>query len=326
MPPPDGITLYMARIDPHLTFGCEVCPDISLALRELLEDVQHEFLRRLLGLHRRSTLAVLFSETGVLPVRFRRILLAIGYMQYLLSLPPKHLANAALRDSIALAQTGRPCWLSDIHIVLQQLPVPILLSPHRLTIDGLDALKKDVRASCHQWIDERLNAMAERLPLIQDRRQLRDNGSLGPSPMKLQLYLRIPVPAHRKALTRLILSAHTLGVELLRYVERDRPAVPRYARLCRFCRRRVETEAHALLECTEPALQSLRTGLLRDVTILLPDMPRQWNSAEPLIRYLLQSGDLDCVKRLAKHAYEVSEVFTTCPLFRPAAYTYSVLQ
>ncbi|KAJ7330404.1 hypothetical protein DFH08DRAFT_638183, partial [Mycena albidolilacea] len=104
-------------------------------------------------------------------------------------------------------------------------------------------------ASCHQWIDERLNAMAERLPLIQDRQQLRDDGSLGPSPMKLQLYLRIPVPAHRKALTRLILSAHTLGVELLRYVERDRPAVPRYTRLCRFCRRRVETEAHALLEC-----------------------------------------------------------------------------
>ncbi|KAJ7336283.1 hypothetical protein DFH08DRAFT_939319 [Mycena albidolilacea] len=78
---------------PHLTFGCEVSLDITLTLREKLEDVQHEFLHRLLGLHRCSMLAVLFSETGVIPVHYRRASLAVGYLHYLLSLPSTHLAK-----------------------------------------------------------------------------------------------------------------------------------------------------------------------------------------------------------------------------------------
>jgi hypothetical protein len=49
-----------------------------------------------------------------------------------------------------------------------------------------------------------------------------------PVSMKFRAYLRVPVPAHRKALTRILLASHALGIEMLRYRERLRLPVPRH--------------------------------------------------------------------------------------------------
>jgi hypothetical protein len=114
LPPREGVQLYMARVDPLLTFGCEVALDVDEGLLGELEAVQHLYLCRLLGLHSRSTLAILFTETGVMPIKFRCVILAIGYLIYLLSLPPLHFARVAFEDSLALARLGCPCWLSDL--------------------------------------------------------------------------------------------------------------------------------------------------------------------------------------------------------------------
>ena len=92
LPLKEGKILYMARVDPILTFGCEVVLDIEDALVQklTLADVQHLFIQRLLGLGPHSLLATLFTETGILPLRFRRAKLAIGYLLYLMRLPPSH--------------------------------------------------------------------------------------------------------------------------------------------------------------------------------------------------------------------------------------------
>ncbi|KAJ7124457.1 hypothetical protein C8R44DRAFT_619990 [Mycena epipterygia] len=75
----------------------------------------------------------------------------------------------------------------------------------------------------------------------------------------------VSIPSHRKALTRLLLSDHTLSVERLRYPARYRLAIPREEPLCRFCRAAVEDEAHALLNCNGLALLTdLRTCFLAD--------------------------------------------------------------
>ncbi|KAJ7505652.1 hypothetical protein B0H11DRAFT_1707739, partial [Mycena galericulata] len=62
-----GIWLYMARIDPHLSFGSEVCLDVVSAHLGEPTDVQRRFIRRLLGVHSLSILSVLFKETSVIP-------------------------------------------------------------------------------------------------------------------------------------------------------------------------------------------------------------------------------------------------------------------
>ncbi|KAJ7156263.1 hypothetical protein C8R46DRAFT_910115, partial [Mycena filopes] len=77
LPAWDARKLYMARIDPYLTAGCDVCLDVDTKGLKMLEKVQLMFLRRMLGLGSRSMRAVLFSETGIWPIKYRRIYLAL---------------------------------------------------------------------------------------------------------------------------------------------------------------------------------------------------------------------------------------------------------
>jgi hypothetical protein len=94
--------MYMARVDPHLTFGCEASLDTCATGIGLYEEVQKRFSRRLLGLPHRSPREPLYTETGMLPIRHRRVILALTYLQYLLSLPSGEYASLACRDSLDL--------------------------------------------------------------------------------------------------------------------------------------------------------------------------------------------------------------------------------
>ncbi|KAF7342021.1 RNA-directed DNA polymerase from mobile element jockey [Mycena venus] len=326
LPPPEGIRLYMARINPHLTFGCKVCLDVVPSHLAKLTDVQHEFIRRLLGVNSRSILTVLFTETGIIPLSYRRVALALGYLIYLLTLPAHHLANAAYLDSLRLAQHGHPCWLSDLRVVLLLLPVPVQLSALDLSVDGVNGIRKAVDAAGQKWLNDEITAMSSRLPLIQGRLERNENRDFVSTALKLRQYLRVPVPAHRKALTRLLLSSHTLGIEILRWKERLRARVPRESRFCRFCRLAVESEGHAMLGCTYPELVALRYSFLDDIYRLAPDLPRAWVSTEVFLRVLLQRQDFDLVQRLAKYTFDVFAIYATCLVFRPAEYLYNTLE
>jgi hypothetical protein len=70
--PDDGRKLYMARIDPVLTHGCEIMPDIGHAAFRELGLASHAYLRRLLGLNPRSMVCVLYTETGIIPLLYPR--------------------------------------------------------------------------------------------------------------------------------------------------------------------------------------------------------------------------------------------------------------
>jgi hypothetical protein len=129
-----------------------------------LEDVQNEYLCRLLSLNRHSVLAILFSKTGIIPLRYRQLSLAISYLAHLMSLPPTHIASIAYRDSIQITRDGLPCWLLDLCYALSHLPVPVLLSMDSLTPDGIADLKHCLNASCSTWIGEKIVSMSGRLP------------------------------------------------------------------------------------------------------------------------------------------------------------------
>jgi hypothetical protein len=84
--PKEFKTLYMARVDCHLIHGCEVSPDSDDVHVKELCAVQTDFLRQVLNINSHSMLAPLFTETGIMPLRIRRFLLLLGYLQYLLLL------------------------------------------------------------------------------------------------------------------------------------------------------------------------------------------------------------------------------------------------
>ncbi|KAJ6558518.1 hypothetical protein DFH09DRAFT_532903 [Mycena vulgaris] len=83
-----------------------------------------------------------------------------------------------------------------------------------LDADSVIEIPKGVTAACEKF--------ASRLPLIQGRLERDEDAKFVQMPLKMRQYLRVPVPAHRKALTRLYLSSHTLAIEILRYTERYR--------------------------------------------------------------------------------------------------------
>ncbi|KAJ7467919.1 hypothetical protein FB451DRAFT_1177583 [Mycena latifolia] len=154
LPPYEGIRLYNARIDLHLTFGSEVCLDVVPDHLKELTDVQHEFTRRLLGVHSHSILSILSTETGVTLLAYRRPWLALGYLIYLITLPLRHLAKAAYLDSLLLSAAGHPSWFSDLRFVLQRLLVPIQL-PHRLLeADDVIHIRTNVTAACVKWLGD----------------------------------------------------------------------------------------------------------------------------------------------------------------------------
>ncbi|KAK0216990.1 hypothetical protein IW262DRAFT_162223 [Armillaria fumosa] len=65
--------------------ACDVSVDIDPTLLMQLEPIQKLFLRRLLGIAKWSPVAPLFSETGMWPIKYRRIMLALRYWQYALT-------------------------------------------------------------------------------------------------------------------------------------------------------------------------------------------------------------------------------------------------
>ncbi|KAJ3858921.1 hypothetical protein EV359DRAFT_13776, partial [Lentinula novae-zelandiae] len=121
LPPREGIILYMARVDPHLIFGCEIVLDIDLSLLGDLEQAQCQYLRRLLGISKRSMRAILFTELGIEPIRYRRLGLALGYLQSLLIQPDHRVVRDAFTHSLHLARSGHATWVNDLRSTLSKL-------------------------------------------------------------------------------------------------------------------------------------------------------------------------------------------------------------
>ncbi|KAJ7127790.1 hypothetical protein C8R44DRAFT_616448, partial [Mycena epipterygia] len=122
----DSRTLYMARVDPYLTADCEICLDMDAKSLKLLESVQCMFLRRMLGPGARPMKAVLFSETGIWPIKYRRVYLALSYLCYLLGLKtedekPQRPAWNGLQKSLNLARARKISWINDLCIILSRL-------------------------------------------------------------------------------------------------------------------------------------------------------------------------------------------------------------
>ncbi|TFK80935.1 hypothetical protein K466DRAFT_441345, partial [Polyporus arcularius HHB13444] len=247
LPPASVLSMYKSLIEPHLVYGCEAALDVRPLSLKPLVDVQTAYLRRAIGLGPRSQLTPLYTETGIWPLRYRRLALVLRWLLYVLRDRPT-LPLAAIREAWQLAQDGHSSWWGDLCLSLLDLPVPVLLPLEDLpTVETARAALQQLELSLARHLFEAVMS-SERLPVLQARfRRL-------PTPITLshvccrRTYLTVTHPKHREALVRLIASDHPLGVEEGR---RQSWEVPRHRRVCRFCRHRnaLEDEAHALLAC-----------------------------------------------------------------------------
>ncbi|KAJ6550268.1 hypothetical protein B0H19DRAFT_996947, partial [Mycena capillaripes] len=254
----------MARVDPYLTSGCDVILDIEAKSLKRLERVQLKFLRHMLGVGSRSLRAVLFSETGIWPIKYRRVYLALKNLCYLLELDHKRPAWNALQASLTLARANQISWINDLRIVLSRLHVPVELDISvNLNIQTVQATMKAVKKSMEAWIDEEIASSSRVCNVLVGRLEMdKETGKLVKKSLDFRHYLRVKQPEHRKALTKMVLSSHSLAVERRRWKERGKKIVPRQWRLCRFCYIYVEDPAHAMFKCSQSELTEIRKSFL----------------------------------------------------------------
>ncbi|KAJ3848187.1 hypothetical protein EV368DRAFT_49809, partial [Lentinula lateritia] len=130
--------------------------DTDTFLLSMLEQVQLLCLRRLLGLSRRSMVAPLFTEMGVMPIHFRRIILALRYLIYL---PLEHYANLALQANHVLRSSGNSCWLSDLNWAIRHLPNSTLVLPPLTLLSEQTVLSliKSISQNCNQFLQSEID-------------------------------------------------------------------------------------------------------------------------------------------------------------------------
>ncbi|KAK0460916.1 uncharacterized protein EV420DRAFT_1529147 [Desarmillaria tabescens] len=261
---------------------------------------------------------------GMTPLPYRRLLLALSYLQYLLFLPERHYANLALQASLSLAKNGRPSWFSDLLHVLRRLAPSLSLSPSAdITIDGIIHLIDNVEKIAEQSLTEVINRSPKGRMLrgfyndISVPRALAKFMSKSPKIARYKSYLNLPIPSHRKSLTRLLMSAHTLAVEVLRWKERYRPFVLRHWRLCRFCKVAVEDEPHAMLGCcANNTLVHRRHRFRADIAAIIPDMGLLWSSPCTLqeqLWFLLRVSSIEGV--VAKFIHDIFTIYSSEPVY-----------
>ncbi|KAJ7262647.1 hypothetical protein B0H12DRAFT_1269863 [Mycena haematopus] len=292
-------TLYMARVDCHLTHGCEISPDCEDVHVKHLCDVQ-------------SMVISLYTETGIVPLRVRRFILALGYLQYLIGLHPSHFANAALNNSIKLAVMGKKFWARDLLTAATKLPFPC--PPPDLataTPKSIFDYAKSVEGLSMQWIQGELDS-SEKLYLLKGRREPQKDKPPAPQTLRLRHYLfMVKTQKHREALTSLLLSTHLLAVEILRYGDHlHKREEDRSQRVCRFCKSEVETPEHALL------VSSLRAVFVKQLLRDAPTLRRRMVELDSIEFFKAMVHERLTIPLVAKFAYEVLEVFYAVRVFR----------
>jgi hypothetical protein len=204
-----------------------------------MTQLQIDFLRTCYGLHIRSVKEIMLTDTAILPIPERLLLLAIKYHNYGLD-KPSHLENAALRDFMQLANTARHSWYGSFLKALIPYNIP---PPTGTTPIDLAEVKKRMINSILTNTKLRVSEMS-RLSLHHDI----------PVTWTRKPYVNLEYPL-AAAVASLRSSTYFLNIERLRRADASR-RVERQNRRCPRCPAAVEDEKHALLVC--PAFEEER--------------------------------------------------------------------
>jgi len=118
IPPQVTRTLYCALVDCHLIHAADIAPDISAQLLMKHSDLQKRCLQKILLVSKHSVIAPLYTESGIMPMAPRHVLLALRYLLYLIHLPNKNYSFMALQQSENLRNADSPSWLTDLDFAL----------------------------------------------------------------------------------------------------------------------------------------------------------------------------------------------------------------
>jgi hypothetical protein len=250
--------LYTALVDCHLTHGCEVIIDTKDSPTGPLGKLvmtQRKVARHILHVKRRSAVDPLYTELGIWPISERRLLLALGYLDYLLGAEDSLLAKRAVFESYELwTRIRAPCWIGDLNQrVIRYTERSRLPLPHEWDRHTLSELKSEIKRKMIRGMEGRISSNPL-LYLIHNRKEPMKEEFPKKVALKLRHYLtQVRVTSHRRAITKLLFGEDQYALHAVHHI-------PREERLCRMCHVAIESPHHVLMQCTADIL----TCALRD--------------------------------------------------------------
>ncbi|KAL0562686.1 hypothetical protein V5O48_019396, partial [Marasmius crinis-equi] len=168
-----------------------------------------------------------------------------------------------------------------------------------------------------EWVENELGEKFRKVYLLRERKEPNQEGSgYRYKTMCMRQYLRdIENSQHRKVFTKILAGDHPLAVERLRWVDNHRVQVPYEERMCRFCREKVETPEHALLQCSHPPALELRRRYLQEYQLLTG---KHLDDDSDLTGFLV--GMFNCrpaYQKTAKFMYDTIKIFDAVALYVP---------
>ncbi|CAK5267463.1 unnamed protein product [Mycena citricolor] len=213
------------------------------------------------------------------------------------------------------------------HHVPSDCPLRLLPPLPSLTTSAIDDLIRKLKAAVGEYLQLDIDRWDNpKLYLLRGRLEPDTKGRLVQKPMHFRHYLSVTNPDHRKTLTRLLLSSHSLAIERLRWTDARRPRIDPSERKCRLCRNAPETPEHVLLICDgDVSLIQLRNTLMTKFKLDVPAMPplESMPEIEFLRRMLFHRETIGLV---AKFAYEVMAIFESKPMHQPASPLHWLIQ
>jgi hypothetical protein len=124
-----------------------------------------------------SMFTPLFTELGLIPLRYQHLILALRYAGYMVHLPATHYVKAALEDSYQLFVNGHPGYWTDLVYALSNLKYPVMLPAlPDVTPEGCVALGKAVYTSAMKHVEAEVSTSTH-LYMLHDRCEPLDNES-----------------------------------------------------------------------------------------------------------------------------------------------------
>lgn len=271
----------------------------------------------MLNVHSRSMIAPLFTETRLVPLRVRRFQIVLSHLCYFLTLNNNHYALAALNSSIELALEGKKSWAPDLIKAAQGLPFPCPIFILNVTtqVDYVTDYSKMASKLLKEWLQEEIDS-SEKLYLLHERVEpQKDGGPVQVTSIMRHYLSMVRVQKHREEIISLLLSTHLLAVEVLRYVDHGYAPVPREERLCRMCKKEVETPEHALISCDAlDTLNQLRSTFLTKLLLEAPLLQLRMAELTNTEFTKAMVYHRPTIALVAKYVYEVLELFYAIPV------------
>ena len=208
----------------------------------------------LLSVHSKSSRLAVLGELGRYPLFVRALTQCLAYKSSLTHKSNCSMAGLAMQEMADMAQYGNDCWLSRVQTIEKHIKLPSNLSIYSLSRKIYQHIKSRFDIF---WPDKINNRRLG--PDGNDHNKLRTYCQLKGT-FDIEPYLVLVRNRNQRCnLTRLRISSHCLGVELLRY---SSPPVPLDRRCCRYYgpgprpalgqpgSGPIDTELHAVTQCS----------------------------------------------------------------------------